>query len=52
MKQRRKVRLPRRFRAVNAPPFNYLELFDEVIKYVYLPKDVIEAYREMRAKSD
>jgi hypothetical protein len=40
------------FRAVNAPLFNYPELLDEVVKYVYLPKDVIEAYKEMSAKSE
>ena len=49
-KQRRKVRLRRRFYAANAPLFLHPELLDEVVKYVYLPKDVVGAYREMRTK--
>jgi hypothetical protein len=43
---RRKVRLPRRFRASNAPLFLHPEILDDVQNYVYIPRRVQDAYRK------
>jgi hypothetical protein len=34
------------FRSVNSPLFNWPGLLDEVLQFIYLPKDVGQAYRE------
>jgi len=48
-KSRRKtVRLKSGLQAANSPLTLHPELLDEVLKYVWLPKDVIEAYRNAR----
>lgn len=36
------------FRSVNSPLFNWPDLLDEVMQYIYLPKDVAHAYRRAR----
>ncbi|MCG7201193.1 HEPN domain-containing protein [Marinobacter pelagius] len=43
---RRQVRMPTAFHAVNAPLYLHPEILDEVLKYVFLPDKVAEAYRE------
>jgi hypothetical protein len=43
---RRTVTVRGGLRSLNAPLFNWPELLDEVLQYVYLPKDVARAYRE------
>jgi HEPN domain-containing protein len=44
------VSVPTPFNAVNSPLTLHPELIDEVIKYVFLPKDVVTAYREAAKK--
>lgn len=46
---RTSVLLPTGFHAGNAPLLLHPEILDEVLKYVYLPKAVIKAYREHAA---
>ncbi|OJS98199.1 HEPN domain-containing protein [Marinobacter nauticus] len=43
---RKKVRMPSAFHAVNAPLYLHPEILDEVLEYVFLPKEVERAYRE------
>lgn len=43
---RRQVRMPSAFHAVNAPLYLHPEILDEVLEYVFLPKEVVKAYRE------
>ncbi|MDO9469954.1 MAG: HEPN domain-containing protein [Nitrosomonas sp.] len=47
---RNRVRVPIPFHAVNSPLSLHPEILDEVIKYVFLPKEVINAYREIAKK--
>jgi len=46
--RRRTVRLRSGLQAANSPLTLHPELLDEALKYVWLPKDVIEAYRNAR----
>lgn len=43
---RKRVRLRQYMHATNSPLSMHPEILDDVLKYVFLPKDVIEAYRE------
>jgi hypothetical protein len=43
---RKRVKMKTGLSAVNAPLYLHPEILDEVIKYVYLPKDVKSAYRK------
>ena len=45
-RQRRKVRRDPWIKSTNAPLYLNPQILDEILKYVYLPKDLIEAYRE------
>jgi hypothetical protein len=45
IRRRKTVRLAKWFSATNSPLYLHPELLDEVLKYVFLPKDVIAAYR-------
>ena len=45
---RRTVRLRSGMQAANSPLTLHPELLDKVLKYVWLPKDVVEAYRNAR----
>ena len=45
-KARKFVRSPDYFKAVNAPLYLHPEILDEVLKYVFIPKDVVKAYKE------
>lgn len=47
---RSKVRMTVPFHATNAPLTLHPEILDEVIKYVFLPREVVEAYREELTK--
>ena len=47
-KPRKTVTLPGRMEAGNSPLSLHPEILDEIIKYVWLPKDVIHAYRNAR----
>jgi HEPN domain-containing protein len=49
--RRRSVRLRSGLQAANSPLTLHPELLDEVLKYVWLPKDVREAYRNHRHES-
>lgn len=49
--RRRTVRLPRGLQGANSPLTLHPELLDEVLKYVWLPKDVREAYRKNQHSS-
>jgi hypothetical protein len=42
---RKRVKLPRSFHATNSPLSLHPEILEEVLRYVYLPKDVKAAYR-------
>lgn len=42
---RKRVRVGGSFHATNSPLYLHPEILDEVVKYVYLPKDVEDAYR-------
>jgi hypothetical protein len=42
---RKRVRVRGGFHATNSPLYLHPEILDEVVKYVYLPKDVEDAYR-------
>ena len=44
---RNRVKVPISFHAVNSPLSLNPEILDEVIKYIFLPKEVINAYREI-----
>ncbi len=43
---RKRVRMPSVFQAVNAPLYLNPEILDEVLEYVFVPKEVERAYRE------
>jgi hypothetical protein len=43
---RRTIMVRGGFTAVNSPLFHNAGLLDEIVKYAYLPKDVIKAYRD------
>jgi HEPN domain-containing protein len=45
-KARKFVRSPAHFNAVNAPLYLHPEILDEILKYVFIPKEVVNAYRE------
>jgi hypothetical protein len=45
-KSRKKIRMERWMSATNAPLYLHPEILDEVLRYVYLPRDVINGYRE------
>ena len=47
---RKKVRVPTHFHAENAPLTLHPEILDEVIKYVFLPGEVVAAFRAELAK--
>lgn len=47
-KPRKTVTLPGRMEAGNSPLSLHPEILDEILKYVWLPKDVIHAYRNTR----
>jgi HEPN domain-containing protein len=47
-RKRRTVRLRGGFHATNSPLFVNPHILDEVLKYVFLPKDVKAAYRKLR----
>ncbi len=44
-RMRKRARIPNAFHATNSPLSLYPEILDEVLKYIYLPKDVRAAYR-------
>ncbi|MEW6594330.1 MAG: HEPN domain-containing protein [Thermodesulfobacteriota bacterium] len=46
-KPRKIVRLPGRMESGNSPLSLHPEILDEILKYVFLPKDVVLAYREI-----
>lgn len=46
-RHRRTVRLARHFRVANSPLSVHPEILAEVLKYVYLPSDVVEGYRQL-----
>jgi HEPN domain-containing protein len=46
-RSRKRVRVPMPFHATNAPLTLDPELVDDVLEYVFLPKHVAEAYREL-----
>jgi hypothetical protein len=48
--RRTRVRMRLHFSGVNAPLFLHPELLDEVLKYVFLPKEVVAAYRQELTK--
>lgn len=45
---RKTIRLPGRMEGGNSPLSLHPEILDEVLKYVFLPKDVVAAYRNAR----
>jgi HEPN domain-containing protein len=45
---RKRVRMRVYMSAANSPLTLHPEILDEVLKYVYLPKEVVEAYRHVR----
>jgi len=45
-KARKFVKSPAHFHAVNAPLFLHPEILDEVLEYIFIPKDVVNAYQE------
>lgn len=44
---RKRVRIPTYFYAENAPLYLQPALLDRVLEYIYLPKEIIEAYRSL-----
>jgi hypothetical protein len=51
-RKRRTIRLRGGFHATNSPLFVNPQILDEVLKYVFLPKDVKAAYRQLRDEGD
>jgi HEPN domain-containing protein len=51
-RKRRTVRLTGGFHATNSPLFVNPHILDEMLKYVFLPKDVQAAYRKLRDEGD
>jgi hypothetical protein len=47
---RRKVTVPVHMHATNAPLTLHPEILEEVLRYVFLPKEVVEAYRRELAR--
>jgi len=47
-RQRRFIKLRGWMKSSNAPLYLHPEILDEVLKYVYLPKDIVNAYRAHR----
>lgn len=45
------VRMPTPFHAVNSPLSLHPEILDEVLEYIFLPRDVVNAYREIAKKN-
>lgn len=45
-KARKFVKSPAHFHFVNAPLSLHPEILDEVLKYIFIPKDVVNAYKE------
>jgi HEPN domain-containing protein len=45
-KVRKFVKSPAHFHSVNAPLSLHPEILDEVLKYIFIPKDVVNAYKE------
>lgn len=45
-KARKTVKSPAIFQATNAPLFLHPEILDEVLKYVFIPREVVNAYKE------
>lgn len=50
-KHRKIVRVPTPFFGVNAPLLLHPEILDEVLKYIYLPKEVVNGYRELKEEN-
>ena len=50
--RRKRVRLPNVWQGGNAPLWLRPNILDEVLKYVHLPKHVIEAYREFQRQRE
>jgi hypothetical protein len=48
---RRTITVRGGFTAVNSPLFQKAELLDEILKYAYVPRDVVKAYREHALES-
>jgi hypothetical protein len=48
---RRTITVRGGFTSVNSPLFQHAEVLDEILKYAYVPKDVVKAYREHALKS-
>jgi len=44
-RQRRKISMKTWFKAANAPLYHNPQILSEILKYVHLPKDLINAYR-------
>lgn len=42
---RKRVKVPQSFRATNSPLSLNPEILEEVLRYVFLPKEVVNAYR-------
>jgi HEPN domain-containing protein len=51
-KYRKRVRVPTPFLGVNAPLYLHPEILDEVLKYVFLPKEVVKGYRELKKEKE
>lgn len=50
---RKHVRIPTPFHAVNSPLYLHPEILEEILKFVFLPKEVADAYRKVaKKKSD
>ncbi|BCG47157.1 hypothetical protein GEOBRER4_n1980 [Citrifermentans bremense] len=50
---RKQVSVPTAFQAVNSPLYLHPEILEEILKFVFLPKEVADAYREVaKKKSD
>ncbi len=45
-KTRKTVKSPTHFHSTNAPLLLHPEILDEVLKYIFIPKDVVNAYKE------
>ncbi|WP_181258478.1 hypothetical protein [Nitrosomonas oligotropha] len=44
---RKLVRVPAPFHAVNSPLSLHPEILDKLLMYIFLPRDVVNAYREI-----
>ena len=43
--RRKSVKMGRRFYSENAPLFLHPEILDEALKYVFIPKNIVKAYK-------